>query len=325
MANETAALAAREPVRHGGAALGAIALAAALWALAAIVASDLFDAGVTPIQLTAARAAVAAAGFAVLPASWRGRRTAGPRARSAVLGMGVALALVTASYYAAIERLPVAIAIVLQYTAPALVVVATAVTNRRPPSGMVGASLAAALAGVALLTRASGSDLDRIDGLGVAFGLASAAFFAAYTMLGERARRSYGSLPLMLRAFSIAALIWIAVIAFRGWPAPLFTGSNLGRILFVGIGGTLVPFLLYIWAVAHVLSERAAIAATLEPVLAALGAWIWLDQELAPTQLVGGMLVIAAVASLARASRPEAVARERLTDRALHLKFDEPL
>ena len=73
------------------------------------------------------------------------------------------------------------------------------------------------------------------------------------------------------------------------------------------------------------LSERAAIAAMLEPVLAALGAWIWLDQQLAPTQLVGGVLVMAAVASLARAKQPGAAAPERLTDRALHLELDEPL
>ena len=49
MVNEAVAVPAREPTRRGGTALAAIAVAAGLWALAAIVASDLFRAGVTPV------------------------------------------------------------------------------------------------------------------------------------------------------------------------------------------------------------------------------------------------------------------------------------
>ena len=66
----------------------------------------------------------------------------------------------------------------------------------------------------------------------------------------------------------------------------------------MGVVGTLLPFLLYIWAVARVRAERAAIAATLEPVLAAALAWVWLGEELSALQVVGGGLVLGAVLML---------------------------
>ena len=66
----------------------------------------------------------------------------------------------------------------------------------------------------------------------------------------------------------------------------------------MGLGGTLAPFLLFVWAVGHVRAARAAIAATLEPVLAAIVAWSWLGQALSLQQVAGGVLVIAAVTRL---------------------------
>jgi DME family drug/metabolite transporter len=69
-------------------------------------------------------------------------------------------------------------------------------------------------------------------------------------------------------------------------------------VLFVGLAGTLSPFLLYVWGIRRVRAERATIAATLEPVLAALFAWVLLDQSLGPMQISGGVLVCAAVVLL---------------------------
>ncbi|MPZ71490.1 MAG: EamA family transporter, partial [Actinobacteria bacterium] len=65
-----------------------------------------------------------------------------------------------------------------------------------------------------------------------------------------------------------------------------------------GLAGTLVPFLLYVWAIGHVVPERAAIAATLEPALAGLVAFIWLDEALSAMQVAGGVLVLVAVVTL---------------------------
>lgn len=102
--------------------LAAIAVAAGLWALGATVASDLFASGVSPLELAEARALVATVGLALalLPQSWRRPRAPLPRLK--LLAFGLSLALVNLTYYVAIDRLAVAVAIVLEYTAPVLVV-----------------------------------------------------------------------------------------------------------------------------------------------------------------------------------------------------------
>jgi drug/metabolite transporter, DME family len=88
------------------------------------------------------------------------------------------------------------------------------------------------------------------------------------------------------------------VLVARGWPSELFELSNSWRVLFVGIVGTLTPFSLYLFGVARIKAERASIVATSEPVLAALVAWMWLAQTLSVMQIVGGLLVIAAIVTL---------------------------
>jgi DME family drug/metabolite transporter len=281
----------------------AVSLAAALFALAGVVASRLFDAGVTPVALAEVRAAIACGGLLLIP---RARRSpgGGRRRPGLLLALGVALMLVTLAYYLAIARLPVAVAIVLQYTGPALVVAWVALTTRRRPPLEILASLAAALLGVVLVSELPAVGSSGIDLLGLGAGLASAVMFAAYTLLSESAQRTYGAWGTMLRGFSIATLLWILYQAPRGWPADVFRAEHLGAIAFVGVGGTLCSFLLYVWGVARIRSQRAAIAATLEPVLAALVAWTWLGQPLSPYQIIGGALVVAAVVGLQLGKSP---------------------
>ena len=276
--------------------LGAIALAATLWALGAVVASSLFDDGVQPLELAEARSVVAALGLALIPGSWRPPAEKPSRAvRKSLVVLGICIGLVNAVYYVAIDRLPVAVALVLQYTAPAMVVVYTAARLKRRPGNEVLVAVLLALTGVALVSGAIGADLGSVDALGVAMGLASAVLFASYTLIGENVTRAYGPLGAMFRAFTIAGSLWLCWQIFNGFPHELLDLANLPRVLMVGLGATLAPFLLYLWGVERVKAERAAIAATLEPVLGAVVAWILLDQSLAALQIAGGMLVIAAV------------------------------
>lgn len=284
------------PTSRAPAGLGAIALAATLWALGAVVAASLFDDGVPPLELAEARSVVAALGLALIPASWRppvDRPT--PAVRRSLVILGICIGLVNAVYYVAIDRLPVAVALVLQYTAPAMVVVYTAARLRRRPGNDVVVAVLLALAGVALVSGVVGADLGSVDALGVTMGLASAVLFASYTLIGESVTRTYGPLGAMFRAFAIAGSLWICWQVFNGFPHELFDLANLSRVLLIGLGATLAPFLLYLWGVERVKAERAAIAATLEPVLGAVVAWVLLDQSLGALQTVGGVLVIAAV------------------------------
>jgi drug/metabolite transporter (DMT)-like permease len=273
----------------------AIALAAALWAIAAAAARGLFDRGVDPLEVAAARSVIAAAGLALIPAA-RARVAAGSVA--AVIALGLSIAMVNAVYYQAIARLDVAVALVLQYTAPALVVGWLALRTRRPPPREVAAAVVVTFAGVVLVSGVIDSDVGDVSSAGVAFGLASSLFFATYTLLSERAGAAYGVLGALLRGFVAATIMWALFHIPRGWPSDLVAAENLPIVLFVGIVGTLAPFILFLWGVQKVRAERAAIAATLEPILAAVVAWLWLDQVLTPLQVAGGALILGGVLAL---------------------------
>lgn len=286
-----------------GIGLAAIALAAALWAVAAAVARALFDDGVEPLELVQARSLLSAAGLALIPAAWK-RPDKSRIGR--VVALGLCIALVNAAYYIAIQRLAVAVAIVLQYLAPALVVLWTAVTTRKRPAPEVTIGVIAAFAGTILVVELPRGDLGTLDAVGLAAGFAAAFLFASYTLLSEKAGEAYGILAALLRGFLASSAGWIVFQSFRGWPHELFTREHLPLVLFIGLGGTLAPFILYLWGVQRVRAERATIASTLEPVLVALFAWLWLGQSLSPMQVGGGLLIIAAVLSLQlRRSSPQ--------------------
>lgn len=273
----------------------AIVIAGALWSVAAVAARDLFDRGVEPLELAEARSFIAALCLAAIPAARKKQREG---SAVAVIALGIAIALVNAAYYSAIARLDVAVALVLQYTAPALVVGWVAFQRRKLPAPEVGVALLVTFGGIVLVSGLIGAEVGDVSSVGVAFGLASSVFFASYTLLSERAGAAYGVLGALLRGFCAAAAMWTVFQIPRGWPAELFHSQNIVAVVFVGIAGTFMPFILYLWGVQQVRAERAAIAATSEPILAGIVAWIWLSQELDPAQIGGGALILVGVAAL---------------------------
>ncbi|MGH2730470.1 MAG: EamA family transporter, partial [Actinomycetota bacterium] len=233
--------------------------------------------------------------------------TARPRRSGLLLfvALGLSIALVNATYYVAIDRLPVAVAVVVQYTAPVLVVAYAATRSRKRPSKEVSLALAGAVAGVLLVSELPAGDVGRLDGWGLIVALCSAFFFASYTLLSEQAAAEHGTVEAMFRAFVVASVFWILFQIPRGWPEDLVSSSNLPEVLYIGVAGTLAPFLLFVWGTQRVRSERAAIAATLEPVLAAVIAWTYLNQTLSVMQVTGGVMVVGAVLSLHTRRAPE--------------------
>lgn len=255
------------------------------------------------MELSQARSYVAFIGLFLI---WRFGRSArrdegeraGKRATLQIVSLGAAIALVNAAYYTAIEHLAVAVAIVVQYTAPALVVAWTALRSRVNPGSRVITTVMAALLGVALAAGIGRGELADVDAVGVFAAGCSAILFAAYTLLSEPAASSYGPIGALVRAFGVASVLWMVFQATQGWPHDLFHPDNFPLVLYVGVVGTLLPFLLYVWGVRQVTAQKSVIVATLEPPLAALFAWLWLGEALSPAQILGALLVLGAVVSL---------------------------
>lgn len=222
-----------------------------------------------------------------------------------VLGL-VGVAAVQGSYYYAVSSLGVGLAILLQYIAPALILLYSALRGERLERRAVLAVLAAVL-GTALLVWNTNSQVHARP-IAWIVGFGSAFIFAFYIVFSKRVLRRHHADTVLFYTFAIASLFWWIVI-----PPWTIVNADYGRdvwMLFavLGIGSTLIPFGLFYAGLRTLDPPQAGILATAEPVIAVLSAWMLLGESLRSTQWLGAALVLAA--SIMASSTPERLAAE---------------
>jgi drug/metabolite transporter (DMT)-like permease len=273
------------------------AVAAAMFAVNGSIAKLLIEDGVTPAHLSQLRVTVAfvmLGGALVLVDRRRLRIARADVPRMAWLGFA-GVAIVQLSYFLAIERMPISVALVIQFTGPAMVLLWLRLAHGRRLKPSLYGAVALSVAGSALVVEVF--DAGSIDGLGVVYALIAAVTFAIYLVGFERAGQSYDAFTTLTWGLGFATLFWVLVSP--PWTFPLGDFDSLGHValaLGVVVIGTLAPFLLNLSALRHLPAARVGVIATLEPVLATLVAWAIHDEALAGIQIVGGLLVVAAVA-----------------------------
>ena len=282
--------------------------AATLFAVNGTVSKVILESGLSSFQLAQARATGALIGLALALLLFA-RRTLRVRLRElpflALFGIG-GVAAVQLLYFLAIQRLPIGIALLIQYLAPLLVALWARYVMREAVRNRIWAALALALAGLALVVQIwNGLALDR---WGIAAALLAALTLAFYILLGEHAVARRDPFSLSLYGFLFAALFWAVVQPVWRFPGRLLGDdvSLLGNLAaselplwsltaWVVLLGTLAPFVLIVAALRHISATKVGIVAMLEPVAATLVAYVWLDQALTAPQLLGGAVVLAAI------------------------------
>ena len=298
---------------------------ATLFAVNGSVAKVALESDVGTEDLTLARSTGAFVGLglillAVSPRALRVRR----RELPFLALYGVAgLAFVQWFYFVAIHRLPVGIALLIEYLAPLLIALWVRFALRRHVRRRIWAAAVLALAGLAVVVEVwDGVTLDRI---GVAAALAGAVSFATYVLLAERAVGVRDPVSLSFYGFLFAALFWAIVRPPWAFPAGALDDSvsllgNLAHLdlpvwallLWIVVLGAIVPFGLILGALRHVPAAQVAVIATLEPVAAAFVAWLWLDEELGSAQLAGGAVVVLGIVLAQTARAPGAAQTPQL-------------
>jgi drug/metabolite transporter (DMT)-like permease len=221
-----------------------------------------------------------------------------------VLGL-FGVAAVQGSYYFSIARLGVGLAILLQYVAPALILLWEMARGARPtPATVVAVVLA--LGGTALLVNGMDPRASRASTLDWLVGGSSAFIFAFYVLYSKRGLARYRPETLLLYTFGIAALFWACVtppwrIVAAGYPP-----ETWWKFLLLGVFSTLVPFRCFYAGLKRLPASEAGLIATSEPVVAILAAALFLGETLRPVQVAGAVTVIAG-ALLATRGRPEAI------------------
>jgi len=204
-------------------------------------------------------------------------------------------------YFAAMQRMPVAVALLIQYIAPVLIVIAVWVRTRHSPSKAVLIGSVVAMAGLVLVVDISGA---RFDLLGTIFALCAAVCAAAYFVIAGRAGDDLPPLALAAGGLLTGTLLMGALVVTGVLPfaAPSITVSLAGLelpgilpLLWVGGVATTVGYALGVIAV-PLIGSRLASFVGLSEVLFALGfAWLLLGETPAPVQFVGGALILVGV------------------------------
>jgi inner membrane transporter RhtA len=263
-------------------------------ALAATVFDDLGPAGISALRLGFAAIML----MAIFRPRVRGRGL--PALRLAAV-FGLTLGAMNLTFYEALDRIPLGIAVTIEFAGPLGVAVAT--SRRR--LDLVWAGLAAA--GIVLLSGVGGTGSGGLDPVGLALILTAAACWAAYILLAQRASRLYDGSEGLALAMVVAALVPLG-------PGIAAGGADLLRpeMLAIGAGvalmSSVIPYSLETEALRRLPANVFGVLMSLEPAVAALAGFIVLGQSLGALDLVAMALVVTASIGVSRtgAATPEA-------------------
>jgi inner membrane transporter RhtA len=200
-----------------------------------------------------------------------------------VVALGVVLALMNSFFYASIDRIPLGLAVTIEFLGP----LAVAVAGSRRGRDFVWIALAAA--GVALL----GSPTVDIDLVGFGLALGAAACWGGYILIGKRLGESWPLFDGLTLAMALGAVLMTPLgIASAG--DAVFDGSVLAVGLAVGALGSVVPYGLELAALRRLPTATFGILMSLEPAVAAVVGAVFLSQALTAFEALAVSLVVLA-------------------------------
>jgi inner membrane transporter RhtA len=219
----------------------------------------------------------------------------GQRERLAdILLFAVTLAGMNLCFYGAIERLPLGVAVTLEFTGP----LAVAVLGSRRRRDLLWA--VAAAAGIVLL--AEGGFGGGSDAVGLLLALGAGAFWGAYILLGARLGRNDPGLGGLALAMA-ASTVLTAPFGIAAGGADLLVPATLAVGLGVGVLSSAIPYGLELEALRRLPQAVFGVLMSLEPAIAALIGFLFLSQDLAAAELGGIALVVGASAGALGSAR----------------------
>ena len=276
-----------------------VVLAALCWGTSGLTGDVVADrTGLDPLDIAWHRMAVGAAALlAVHLVRSRGAGTLRtPGSRWPLVAVGAGLAVYQSAYFAAVATAGVSIATLVSLgLAPLLVAVGAAVLGHGRPDRATGTALAVALAGLVLLVgvSAGGDDGDAVL-LGALSAVGCAVAYAGVVLVSSRVP---DGVPTTTAGFAAGAVLLTPVALLAG--LDLTTDPlSLALLLYLGLVPTALAYGLFFTGVRAVPAAVASIVTLLEPLTATALATAVLGERLAPTALVGGLLMLGAVTAL---------------------------
>jgi len=287
-------------------------VSAAAFGGSGVAAKPLIDAGLDPLHVVWLR--VAGAALVTLPLAVRHRALV--RTRPALLGgFGLlAVAGVQACYFASISRIPVGVALLVEYVAPALVLGWVRFVQRRPVTRAAAVGVVLAVGGLACVVEVwSGLSFDLV---GLLLALGAACCQVGYFVLSDQGTDAGDEAPDPLGVIACGLLVGalILTVVTRPWTMDWsllggtadMNGTAVAASLLLGwivLIATVVAYVTGVLSVRSLSPQVATVVACLEAVIATVLAWVLLGEHLSAPQFVGGALVLVG-AFIAQSSAP---------------------
>ncbi len=253
---------------------------------------------VGPEGTSALRAFFAAAILSIIFKPWKARLS--PRGWRNVIFYGICLGAMNIIFYAAIARIPLGIGVALEFTGP----LAVAFFSARKKRDFAWVLLA--VVGVCLLLPDIGNSPNSLDPVGVMLALTAGAFWAGYIVFGNKTgdEGSGGvtvTLGMLVAAFAIVPIGVISQGAVLLTPFALFMGVA------VGVFSSAIPYTLEMNAMRNMPKQTFSIMMSVEPAIAAIAAFIIIDETLTVSQWFAVALVVVATAGSSITQRQKQV------------------
>ena len=218
---------------------------------------------------------------------WRPRVRGHGRANYlSAISFGLVLATMNSTFYAALDRVPLGIAVAVEFLGP----LSVALLGSRRVLDVVWAVLAGT--GLLLLTPLGGV---AIDPLGVALALVAGACWATYILLGARLGRVFKGGTGLTLSMLVGAVVVAPIGVWRGG-AHLLDPSMLLTGLAVALLSSVIPYSLEIEALRKLAAPVFGVLMSMEPAVAAMAGFVVLGEKLGPVEIVAICLLVTASA-----------------------------
>ncbi|MBT2492948.1 EamA family transporter [Streptomyces sp. ISL-96] len=278
-----------------------------------VAAKPLIEAGLDPLHVVWLR--VAGAALVMLPVAWRHRDLL-LRKPALLAGFGLlAVAGVQAFYFASLSRIPVGVALLIEYLAPALVLGWVRFVQRRPVTRAAAVGVVLAVGGLACVVEVwAGLSF---DALGLLFALGAACCQVGYFVLSDQGSTGEDAAdPLGVIAYGLLIGAAVLTVVARPWGMDWsllagraeLGGTDVPAALLLGwivLIATVVAYVTGVVSVRRLSPQVAGVVACLEAVIATVLAWVLLREHLSAPQIIGGAVVLVG-AFIAQSSAPKA-------------------
>lgn len=272
-------------------------LGAALWGIIGLFIEELSQAGFSALQIVTLRVVIASV-ILVLFVAIKNMELLKIDLSDSIsfIGTGIfSIVFFNWAYFTAIEEVSLSVAVILLYTGPAFVVILSRIFFKEPMTSRKIGALVLTLLGCALVVKVFPIGIEHISWYGILVGLGSGFGYALYSIFGKHALKKYHPLTVITYTFVFASAVMLPASGITISTTDLQSAHVWMNILGLGFLPTALAYYLYTMGLSMVESGRASIAATVEPLVATLMGVFVFNDLLTAFQILGMLLVLAAV------------------------------